>query len=244
MCAKIIVIQPARAPKISNKTINICFHFANEDIKIIILTFIVINACINSAPYSILTYGNYENETGEYSMKKAADLIGRVLDSMQDDKIQQASGFLNKWKSVIEEVFPNHNNETDSPPILNHVRVLDVDKGIVHIEVDHPGWIQTMQFKRKQVVYKLQKAFPVLEIRTLAFHLAGDTIYNSSKNEQPLTRDELRSSIESRLPKELREGVADSVSSETIDNEIAESIKNTELEKILEKLKNTLEVVD
>jgi hypothetical protein len=45
--------------------------------------------------------------------------------------------------------------------------VKDVRHGIVLVEVDHPGWIQMIQLKRREICRTLQRTYPALGIDDL-----------------------------------------------------------------------------
>jgi hypothetical protein len=43
---------------------------------------------------------------------------------------------------------------------------------VVTVEVDHPGWIQLLQFRQARLLAEIQERFPALEVRALQFRLA------------------------------------------------------------------------
>lgn len=53
-----------------------------------------------------------------------------------------------------------------------HSRITDMENHVVTVEVDHPGWIQMLQFRQARLLAEIQERFPALEVRALQFRLA------------------------------------------------------------------------
>ncbi len=65
------------------------------------------------------------------------------------------------WRSVVGE------------RLAAHSRIIDLEKGILIVEAEHPGWIQLLQVRQTQTLDALKERFPDLDIRGIAFKLAG-----------------------------------------------------------------------
>ncbi len=91
----------------------------------------------------------------------AADVISRLFDSLERENFDQADRFIHSWKSVVGE------------RIAAHSKVLDVNRGSVIVEVDHPGWSQQLQMIRKKVLHILASKFPELEIKTMIIRVSS-----------------------------------------------------------------------
>ena len=50
-------------------------------------------------------------------------------------------------------------------PLADHVQVKDLKGNQLLIEIDHPGWFQLFKFQEKQILGKLQKSYPELDIK-------------------------------------------------------------------------------
>jgi hypothetical protein len=152
-------------------------------------------------------------------IKRASDLIGNVLKNIEKSEFEQAHSLFSCWSDAAGE------------KIASHSRIIDVTKGILHIEVDHPGWIQLIQLNRKKIVQFIQKRVPELEINSLAFHLAG--VNSRQKNAaQTVTREEMLKSIEARTPQD------DFTKHVSAENEKPEM--NEELAALFKKLRKTI----
>jgi hypothetical protein len=55
-----------------------------------------------------------------------------------------------------------------------HSRIRDIDRGILLVEVEHPGWIQLLQLRQHDILAAAQARFPELGLRGIAFRLGGE----------------------------------------------------------------------
>ena len=79
------------------------------------------------------------------------------------------------WGSIVGERYAAHSAPSD------------VIKGILYIEVEHPGWIQLMQFKQAAILESVKRAYPELKLKSILFRMARDPKQranpeNASKN--------------------------------------------------------------
>jgi hypothetical protein len=51
--------------------------------------------------------------------------------------------------------------------IASHSRIKEIDKGILIIEADHPGWMQKIQFLSTRILRKIKADYPALEIKAI-----------------------------------------------------------------------------
>jgi len=91
--------------------------------------------------------------------------IGSLLAAFFDEEKLRRGGryaqFFESWKAVVGE------------HLASHSRVVDLEKGILIVEADHPGWIQLLQLRQTQALNALTMRFPDLPIRGIAFRLSG-----------------------------------------------------------------------
>lgn len=113
-------------------------------------------------------------------MQKASDLVQSFYKhfDIRDDK--GYSGFFKAWRELVGE------------NLAGHCQPADIRKGMLIVRVDHPGWMQEMKLVEKQVLKTIQKQFPSLEIRRLAFRFES--------YDQPA--DVAKTGIEPNLPAE------------------------------------------
>jgi len=91
----------------------------------------------------------------------AAETISRLFSSLENEKFEQADKFFKNWDTIVGE------------RLSSHSKVLDVNKGCIIVEVDHPGWSQQLQFIKKRIIKELRENFPELDIKTLAIRDAS-----------------------------------------------------------------------
>ncbi len=91
--------------------------------------------------------------------------VGTLLAAFFDEaKLRQGghyAQFFESWRDVVGD------------RLAAHSRVVDLDKGILMIEAEHPGWIQMLQLRQTKTLEALTSRFPDLGLRGIAFRLAG-----------------------------------------------------------------------
>lgn len=144
--------------------------------------------------------------------KKASEIISTLFNGLNINQMEQSNLFIKNWKEIVGD------------KIASHSSIIDVDRGVVIVEVDHPGWSQQIQFKKKQILYNLSKNFPELNIKNLVMRVSTicDTPYvkqtvevgsgiprieeNNTENEVPSNmNDDLRVLFE-KLKKSIKKG--------------------------------------
>jgi len=60
--------------------------------------------------------------------------------------------------------------------LSGHSRLVDVRNGVLLVEVDHPGWFQMMQLRKKALLEAARRAAPQADIEDVRIRLGrGDT---------------------------------------------------------------------
>ena len=57
------------------------------------------------------------------------------------------------------------------PAAAEHSRIKELNKGILLVEMDHPGWKQILQTKQNQLLDDYRESFPELEISGISLIL-------------------------------------------------------------------------
>lgn len=105
-------------------------------------------------------------------MKKAGDLLSTFLDKMGINDTNNYSGLFSAWKKIA------------GPQLEVHSRIADIRKGILFVEVDHPGWMQRIQMNQKAILQAIHKSFPQLGIQDIAYRLV-DSFERKKTVEEP-----------------------------------------------------------
>ncbi|GAB1482302.1 hypothetical protein MASR2M78_11170 [Treponema sp.] len=113
-------------------------------------------------------------------MKKAGDLLNAFFDEQTLTKAGAYSELFSAWRSLVNE------------RIAAHSKIVELERDILIVEADHPGWIQVLQFKQADILKAAQKRFPDLSIHGISLRLARSTGYSEikeqdiePKNEEP-----------------------------------------------------------
>ncbi len=91
-------------------------------------------------------------------MKKASELINAMIDDlMKNESQREVVSLFSSWKEIAGE------NEGA------HSAIEEIENGIVIVNVDHPGWLQRLGLKKKNILVKLKKKYPELSIKNIRF---------------------------------------------------------------------------
>lgn len=114
-------------------------------------------------------------------MKKAGELLGSFFDDGIMRSAKGYSEFFSSWKNIVGD------------HIAAHSRIVELDKTVLVIEADHPGWIQLIQMKRTTILESIRRQFPDLTVTAISIKLrksgAADIILK--KSERPVERAEI-----------------------------------------------------
>lgn len=90
--------------------------------------------------------------------------VGSLLSAFFDEEKLQRGGryaeFFANWKYIVGD------------RLAAHSRIADVDKGVLIVEAEHPGWIQLLQFRQHDILAGVSSRFPELALRSVVFRLA------------------------------------------------------------------------
>ncbi|MDL2229540.1 DUF721 domain-containing protein [Treponema sp. OttesenSCG-928-L16] len=95
-------------------------------------------------------------------MKKAGDLLPSFMDEKVLTKAKGYSSLFSSWASVAGE------------KAACHSRIMELEKSVLLVEADHPGWVQILQTKQAYLLKTLQKRFPELSVKAISFRLCRD----------------------------------------------------------------------
>jgi len=97
-------------------------------------------------------------------MKTAGEILSALFDERFLLKAQGYSKFFNSWTDITAK--------NGIAAAAEHSRIKDLDKGIVLIEMDHPGWKQIIQTKQSKLLNDLRYRFPDLDISGISLILS------------------------------------------------------------------------
>ena len=104
-------------------------------------------------------------------MRRAGD----ILSEMFREKFGQSFEDINRnsifssWEKIIKEAWSQNGEDN---PVAAHSKIRELERGILLVEADHPGWIQTLGTKKAELLLAARRQFPELEIRNINFRLS------------------------------------------------------------------------
>jgi len=155
-------------------------------------------------------------------MKTAGDVLSAFFDEQFVEKAHGYSNLFNSWSDITAK--------NGIAAAAAHSRIKELEKGIVLIEMDHPGWKQILQTKQSKLLNDFRYRFPKLNIMGISLML-GKPDCGKPLNEEP--------PIKPMIDPDLHVVKESSVNQNKIDKSVIadiETIKNEDLREKLIKL--------
>jgi len=106
--------------------------------------------------------------------RKASEVITSLFSGFDSAGMRQSNSFVKSWKEIVGD------------KIAAHSRIIDVDRGTIIVEVDHPGWSQQIQFCKKQIIYGLSRNYPDLQIKNVIMRVVSECRTPYEKQDVPV----------------------------------------------------------
>lgn len=156
--------------------------------------------------------------------------VGNVLSSFFEENLSAKAGkvneFFKSWRGIAGE------------RLSSHSRIAEVESGIVIVEADHPSWIQLLQMRQEEMLSAIERGWPELGVRGIAFRLRRDAPSGKpGAAESPATAESPASAMNpARRPVEEAEGES------APERPLRENapIKDSRLAQAIDKLKQTI----
>ena len=122
-------------------------------------------------------------------MRKAGDVVSALFkDRFGPDFMESAkstAGLFSSWEKIVAEVWPDGGGQSndDVPAVAVHSKIRELEKGLLLVEADHPGWIQILRTRQGELLSVVQRRHPELGIRAIAFRLSRTPMPESSTSE-------------------------------------------------------------
>ncbi|MCL2380322.1 MAG: DUF721 domain-containing protein [Treponema sp.] len=92
---------------------------------------------------------------------------------------RSASGLFSSWAQVVTEVWHRAERTAktgDVPAAAVHSRIRELERGVLLVEADHPGWVQVLQTRQEEILSAVQRRNPDMDIRAIAFRLSREPL--------------------------------------------------------------------
>jgi len=96
-------------------------------------------------------------------MKRIGDVLSTIFDEKLMKKADGYSAFFSCWKDLTAK-----NGITAA---ADHSWIKSLDRGLVWVEVDHPGWKQILQTKESKLLSDFRYRFPEMDISGISIVL-------------------------------------------------------------------------
>jgi len=165
-------------------------------------------------------------------MKRVGDLISSIFDEKFLEKSRGYSAFFDCWEDLMVK--------NGIANVAGHSWIKSVEKGLVWIEVDHPGWKQILQTKESKLLHDFRYRFPDMGISGISIVLCKPGAQNS---EQVAVSSEQRKESVEKMPAERTKASVDqepaNTVAETCDTQYRE-IKDEALRALLDRLEKRI----
>jgi hypothetical protein len=109
-------------------------------------------------------------------MKKAGDLLSAIFDEKLLKKARGYSDLFSSWEEITKK--------QGIPAASAHSRVVELERFVILVEADHPGWIQLLQTKQRELLTAVQRRFPELTITGISFRLSRAPLNHVPQQEE------------------------------------------------------------
>jgi hypothetical protein len=157
-------------------------------------------------------------------MKKAGDYLAAIIDANLYKKAKTYSNFFSSWGQI--------SRDCGVDAAAGHSRVRELERGILVVEADHPGWVQILQTKAPEIINAARRRFPELDVRGVSFTLAKPRGGAPEETAAP--------QVETPQPEPVRENT-DRDDKGTARDAGWEQIKDPDLKDTLRRLKRNIE---
>ena len=124
--------------------------------------------------------GSYRTKPGIFS--SWTDIIGKIFPvENEDGEYGNASYASNTAEGSRPEDAandpesgqnPEGSQRRKIPEVAFHSKIWELEKGILYVEADHPGWVQILQTKQRDILLEVQKRYPELEVKRISLRLS------------------------------------------------------------------------
>ena len=115
-------------------------------------------------------------------MRKAGDIITDLFRDRFGPEFTETArsnaGLFSSWARVVAEAWSRGKAGPaldDIPAAAVHSRIRELERGVLLVEADHPGWIQLLMMKQAELLAVVKRRYPELDIQGIAFRLRNFT---------------------------------------------------------------------
>ena len=128
-------------------------------------------------------------------MKTAGDILSALFDKRFVEKAQGYSNLFDSWEDITAK--------NGIAAAAAHSRIKDLDRGVLLVEMDHPGWKQIIQTKQGRLLNDFRSRFPEMDISGISLMLGRGSPPDETRQEaETETKAEERPAEQRRVTEE------------------------------------------
>ncbi|MDR2479688.1 MAG: DUF721 domain-containing protein [Treponema sp.] len=97
-------------------------------------------------------------------MKRAGEVLSAIFDERLMQKARGYSLLFDYWTTAAQKY--------GIAAAADHSRIKELDRGILLVEADHPGWIQILQTQENNILDDFRRRFPGMDISGISLMLS------------------------------------------------------------------------
>ena len=99
-------------------------------------------------------------------MRKAGDILAAFFDEETAKKAKDYGKLFSSslWARILEKCGLAQG--------IPHSRIAELEKSVLLVEADHPGWIQLLQTRQSQLLDAVRRQFPEITLTGISFRLS------------------------------------------------------------------------
>ena len=163
-------------------------------------------------------------------MKTAGDILSSLFDERFIQKAQGYSKLFDSWTDITAK--------NGIAAAADHSRVKNLDKGILLIEMDHPGWKQILQTKQSKLLNDFRIRFPGLDISGISLILGSARESNEEQADE--SAEVIEKQFDKNPPEKLQEKKKKNSKTAKQTSAGLDAIKDDEFKEKLKKLGQTI----
>jgi hypothetical protein len=100
---------------------------------------------------------------GDSRIKDISSLLSSFFSEENLIRGEHFTNVFSSWTSIVGQ------------RLAAHSRVTNVEKNLLVVEADHPGWIQLLQLRQSSILENVVHRYPELGLRGIIFRLVGQS---------------------------------------------------------------------
>jgi len=111
-------------------------------------------------------------------MKTAGEIISALFDEGFVKKAQGYSKLFDSWADITAK--------NGIAAAADHSRIKELDRGILLVETDHPGWKQILQTKQGKLLNDFRRRFPDMDISAISLMLSCEIPHSETQIDEKI----------------------------------------------------------